>query len=155
MNIRKVIPEDEPVIKGWLNEPKDCKYVTGRQVYSSDMFNSWYEAHDQFGYIFEEGSKCIAYGEIWIDEEEKDIELAHIVVHPSLRNKGLGKRFIKELLEECKIYPFEWVYMRIEPGNVQAIQCYKGVGFKEDPDLRSSFDSRWIWLKIRITDNKK
>jgi GNAT superfamily N-acetyltransferase len=154
MYIRKVMPEDEPVIKGWLSEPKVCKYVTGRQVYSTDMFYSWYEAHDQFGYILEEGTNSVAYGEIWIDEEEKDIELAHIVVHPSLRNKGLGKSFIKELLAECKNYPYEWVYMRIEPGNVQAIQCYKGVGFVEDPNLRSSFDSRWIWLKKRVTENK-
>ncbi|MCA1060326.1 GNAT family N-acetyltransferase [Rossellomorea aquimaris] len=147
MNIRKATPEDEPVLKEWLNNPEDCLLVTGRQPYSSDMFHSWYEEPDQFGYMLEEDSKSVAYGEIWVDEEEEDLELAHLVVEPSLRNKGLGKQLIKALLEKCKDYPYEWVYMRIEPLNKQAIQCYKGVGFVEEPSLRSSFNSRWIWMR--------
>lgn len=150
MNIRKVTPEYEPVIKEWLNNPVDCMLVTGRQPYSSDMFHSWCEAHDQFGYMLEEDSKSVAYGEIWVDQEEEDLELAHLVVHPSLRNKGVGKRLIKELLEKCKEYPYEWVYMRIEPHNARAIQCYKGVGFEEDACLRSSFNGKWIWMRKRI-----
>ncbi|MDX8344930.1 GNAT family N-acetyltransferase [Rossellomorea sp. YZS02] len=147
MNIRKVTQEDEPVLKEWLNHPEDCMLVTGRQTYSPDMFHSWYEAHDQFGYIFEDDSKAVAYGEIWVDAEEEDLELAHLVVAPSLRNKGIGKRLIQELLELCKDYPYEWVYMRIKPGNLQAIQCYKGAEFVEDPSLRLSFNSRWVWMR--------
>ncbi|MGM0834696.1 MAG: GNAT family N-acetyltransferase [Bacillota bacterium] len=152
MNIRNVMFEDEHTIKGWLKNPQDCEYVTGIRDYSSDMFYSWYESHDQFGYIFEGDSKNVAYGEIWVDEEEEDIELAHIIVDTSFRNKGIGKRFIQELLEKCKAYPYDWVYMRIEPRNAQAIKCYKGVGFVEDPSLRSAFNSRWIWMKKRIKE---
>lgn len=149
MNIRKVLPEDESLIEEWLKDPDDCMLVTGKQHYSSDMFHSWYEAHDQFGYMLDEGATSVAYGEIWVDEEEGDLELAHLVVHPSFRNRGIGKRLITELLEKSKDYPYEWVYMRIEPHNAQALQCYKGVGFVEDPSLRSSFNGRWIWMKKR------
>ncbi|MBY6036900.1 GNAT family N-acetyltransferase [Fictibacillus nanhaiensis] len=149
MNIRDVMLEDEPIIKEWLNAPQDCENVTGNRVYSSEMFYSWYKAHDQMGYMFEEDSESVAFGEIWVDEEEKDLEIAHLVVKPSARNRGIGKRFIQKLLEKCKDYPYEWVFLRIEPKNEQALQCYKGVGFVEDPSLRTTFNSKWVWMKKR------
>ncbi|KGP71242.1 GNAT family N-acetyltransferase [Pontibacillus yanchengensis] len=149
MELRHASLKDESTIAEWLQKEQDCLFTTGKKSYSTDMFKSWYEAHDQIGFIATNNNETLAYGEIWIDEEEQDLELAHLIVHPSQRDKGVGKELIGLLLEECRHSPYEWVYVRIEPDNSRAIQCYTGAGFKEDPSLRETFNSKWTWMKKR------
>lgn len=149
VEFRKANLYDEPILKGWLQNKMDCLYTIGDEQYATTMYKNWLEAHDQIGYCLTLNNHVVAYGEIWIDQEEEDLELAHLIVDPEQRNKGVGKQLIKLLLNECKDYPYEWIYMRIVPENIRAITCYERIGFTEDPHLRTSFNSKWVWMKIR------
>ncbi|EPD50290.1 hypothetical protein HMPREF1210_02861 [Paenisporosarcina sp. HGH0030] len=149
MEIRNAKLSDEPTIADWLQNDTDCFYATGEDVYSADMYRSWHEAPDQFGYIFMKENHAVAYGEIWVDVEEQDLELAHLIVHPSYRNKGIGKQLVRMLQKECLDYDYPWVFLRIEPENSRAKKCYTGAGFIEDLSLRTTFNSRWVWMKAK------
>jgi hypothetical protein len=48
MEIRIARLLDEPIIANLLQNESDCLFATGKNNYSSDMYQSWYEAHDQF-----------------------------------------------------------------------------------------------------------
>lgn len=152
MGIRIASLLDEPIIATWLQNESDCLFATGKNNYSSDMYQSWYEAHDQFGYFLMEDNQVLAYGEIWVDDEEKDLELAHLIVHPSYRNEGIGKQLVQMLQKECRVYPYPWIFLRIDPENIRAQSCYKGAGFTEDSSLRTTFNSKWIWMRLRNGD---
>lgn len=154
MKIRRATLSDESLIADWLQYETDCFNATGKNGYTSDMYHSWHEASDQFGYILLEEDQPVAYGEIWEDVEEKDLELAHLLVHPSYRNKGVGKQLVRMLQNECLAYPsYPWIFLRIEPNNKQALACYTGAGFIEEGSLRDTFDSRWIWMKSKNEKN--
>jgi ribosomal protein S18 acetylase RimI-like enzyme len=152
MKFRKACIKDEPVIKEWLQDEVDCAYTTGIETYTADMYRTWLDAKDQHGYVLIKNEKVIAYGEIWVDDDENDLELAHIIVHPDYRNKGIGKTFIQLLLNQCSEMTYPWIYMRMVPENEKAMNCYKGVGFEEDAILRHTYSSKWIWMKLK---NKK
>ncbi|MGE6489215.1 GNAT family N-acetyltransferase [Paenisporosarcina sp. NPDC076898] len=149
MELRRATLSDELLIADWLQNDTDCFYATGEDVYSAEMYRSWYEASDQFGYILLKEDQPVAYGEIWEDVEERDLELAHLIVHPSYRNKGIGKQLVRMLQKECLAFPYPWIYLRIEPENSRAQKCYAGAGFIEDVSLRTSCNSQWIWMKAR------
>lgn len=152
MELRTATLSDGFIIADWLQNDTDCFYATGEEVYSADMYRSWYEATDQIGYVLLDDNQIIAYGEIWLDVEEQDLELAHLMVHPAYRNKGIGKQLVHMLQKECLAYPYPWIYLRIEPENSRAQTCYIGAGFVEDESLRTSYNSRWIWMKAKNSE---
>ncbi|NMH70952.1 GNAT family N-acetyltransferase (plasmid) [Cytobacillus spongiae] len=149
MKLRKAEKRDERLLQDWLNDPTVSLLTTGKELFSTEIYEKWLDAEDQHGYILQIDDQPLAYGEIWVDEEERDLELAHLIVHPHYRNKGIGKQLIEKLEEESRCFPFPWIYMRVVPENLIAIHCYIGAGFKEDESLRDSFDSKWIWFKKR------
>ncbi|WP_335869020.1 GNAT family N-acetyltransferase [Bacillus sp. 2205SS5-2] len=149
MNIRKAEDEDGRMIIQWLTTKQDCEFVTGKTLFSLENYQSWFDSQDQVGFMLLEKNKPVAYGEIWVDEEEQDLELAHLVVDPCFRNKGVGKKLVQFLLQECASYSYPTIYMRVTPENDRALSCYLGVGFVEDESMRPLFNSKWIWLKKR------
>lgn len=38
------------------------------------------------------GEQLVAYGELWVDDEEAGVELARLIVAPGERGQGLGRR---------------------------------------------------------------
>ncbi len=70
-----------------------------------------------------------AFGQV--NERHDRVHFARLVVNPSGRGQGIGRRLIRHLIEEgrsrfdhaeCGLF----VYRR----NVQALRCYEGAGFR-------------------------
>jgi len=76
-----------------------------------------------------------AFGEI-ISQKGAGPRLGRILVgEPGLRGLGLGKCFIKLLVEECKrVYDCDTVELFVWDKNAAAIRCYAAVGFKYLPE---------------------
>ena len=76
-----------------------------------------------------------AFGEI-IPQESGCPRLARILVgEPVYRGQGLGRYFIRLLLEECKrLYNTDTVELFTWEKNHAAIRCYESVGFKFLPE---------------------
>ncbi|HYK74180.1 MAG TPA: GNAT family N-acetyltransferase [Pseudoneobacillus sp.] len=82
-----------------------------------------------------------------MDEEQADLELAHLIINPTMRNNGIGKILIKLLEEEAKLFHYPTIYMRVNPQNEQAINCYLKCNYILDQALIEHFENKWTWLK--------
>jgi ribosomal protein S18 acetylase RimI-like enzyme len=59
----------------------------------------------------------------------------HLAVHPSLQEKGYGKRLLKELLERFKSLGVVKVHLFVFKENCEAIAFYKHLGWTHRDDI--------------------
>ncbi|MCO4293182.1 GNAT family N-acetyltransferase [Solitalea sp. MAHUQ-68] len=80
------------------------------------------------GYL--DNGVAYAFGEI-IPQENNSYRLGRLLVgNPNERGKGLGSRFVNELVDECKhCYNASGIDLYVWEGNKAAIKCYQKVGF--------------------------
>ena len=45
-------------------------------------------------FVLCDARRPVAYGEVWIDEKEQEVELARILVDPGFRRRGHGARLL-------------------------------------------------------------
>jgi ribosomal protein S18 acetylase RimI-like enzyme len=90
----------------------------------------------------------LAYGELWVDHDEAEVELARLIVDPRGRGQGLGRRLVTELAARAE-YPE--VFLRVHPDNAVALRCYSGAGFvRVDPAREAEWNApqpvAYVWL---------
>ncbi|WP_099223624.1 GNAT family N-acetyltransferase [Listeria costaricensis] len=86
----------------FLASKEGLLFSTRKEHLSIQDLASWLETDDQFPFVLTSGEKIVAYGEIWVDEEEQDLELAHLLVAKDERRKGYGKALLTHLLKEAE-----------------------------------------------------
>ena len=96
-----------------------------------------------------------AFGEI-IPQESRSVRLGRILIGDKrLRGKGLGARFVRELLTEAhQTFQVSVVDLYVLANNEQAIRCYEKVGFtlaEEDAMILHHEDKAHSIHKMRIT----
>ncbi|WP_442600233.1 GNAT family N-acetyltransferase [Neobacillus sp. D3-1R] len=152
MYIREATEKDAAILEHWLQNKEECFLVTNKEEFLTEDYLKWLGADDQHCFsLINEHNQVVGYGEIWVDESEGDLEFAHLIIHPSMRNKGLGKILISQLEEKAKLFPFPVIYMRVNPNNQSALQCYLKCDFIIDPYLNEVFENKWTWLKKSLT----
>ena len=73
--------------------------------------------------------RLVAYGELWVDDEEAGVELARLIVDPAERGQGVGRRLAGGLADLARSrYPL--VFLRVVPANIAARRCYAAAGFQ-------------------------
>jgi ribosomal protein S18 acetylase RimI-like enzyme len=77
----------------------------------------------------------VAYGELWLDDEEGEVELARLLVSPERRGRGVGRALVRELVDRARnTHPeLSDVILRVRPENAQAIRAYVAAGFVDVP----------------------
>jgi RimJ/RimL family protein N-acetyltransferase len=104
----------------------------------ADVVAGWSEADDVEAFLFsvDRGGPYVAYGELWLDEEEGEVELARLLVSPDRRGRGVGRVLVRELVDRARtIHPgLPDVILRVRPENTQAIRAYAAAGFVDVPD---------------------
>jgi [ribosomal protein S18]-alanine N-acetyltransferase len=103
----------------------------------ADVVRGWSEADDVEAYMFseEEAGTPLAYGELWLDDEEGEVELARLLVSPERRGQGVGRVMVRELVQRARgTHPeLPDVILRVRPENAQAIRAYVAGGFVDVP----------------------
>src|SRR5262245_3716927 len=57
-------------------------------------------------YGLSDGTELVGYGELWIDDEESEVELARLIVAPDRRGRGIGRHLARTLAQRARaIYP--------------------------------------------------
>ncbi|MEU4835650.1 GNAT family N-acetyltransferase [Streptosporangium sp. NPDC023615] len=98
------------------------------------------------------GAGPIGYGELWLDPEENEVELARIIVAPGARGRGVGRELVRALTRQARDTGMADVFMRVHPGNDRALRCYRGAGFLPvDPALAATWNVPqpidYVWLR--------
>jgi ribosomal protein S18 acetylase RimI-like enzyme len=98
---------------------------------SSDTLANWHVAADVLPFLLalDDDATPVAYGEVWLDAEEDEAELARLLVDPAVRGRGHGRRLVALLTVEARRLGFAEVWLRVRPENAPAIACYRGAGF--------------------------
>ncbi len=119
---------------------------------SASVFGRWHADPDVHPYVLCEGERPVAYGEVWTDEEEQETELARLIVKPSDRGRGLGKRLTGLLLARAARFGYPEAFVRVVPDNRVAISCYRSAGFSPIPDHEREEFNRgqpvdYVWMR--------
>lgn len=144
--LRNATSRNAGLIATWLEDPRDCRMAIGHAPLTDCDFQGWLEAEDQRCWILDGPDGPLGYGEIWVDETARDLELAHLMVSPKHRNQGLGRLLTALLFERGRQYGFPSVFMRIYPENAPALNCYASAGFTRVSDRTSDMGPQWVWL---------
>ena len=79
-------------------------------------------------WVLDVGGMPVAYGEVWFDEDDREAELAHVIVAPAHRSAGVGRRFVEALAARAG-ERYASIVMRVRPDNLAAQRCYAAAGF--------------------------
>ena len=116
--------DGDEVVRAW------CA-VEGDRV-PADVVAGWSQADDVEAFLLvDDAGDPVAYGELWLDDEEGEVELARLLVAPEHRGRGVGRALTRALsVRAQETHPeLPTVILRVRPENEQAIRCYTGAGF--------------------------
>ncbi len=153
--IRKYNESDFELLESWITNSDllfqfagtDFQFpLTKLQITNYQILNS-----NRIFYIFtnDDGIE-IGFGEI-IPQENSNPRLGRLLIgNNQLRNKGFGKQFVCELIEECKvIFNPKAVDLYVWGENKSAIKCYENVGFEFTKDISFNITHNIIEFPIR------
>ncbi|MGN9815587.1 GNAT family N-acetyltransferase [Streptomyces sp. SD11] len=120
------------VVAGWPVTAEEALMWCGLREFPvpEGTVSAWQREPDVTAYALVENELPLAYGELWLDAEEDEVELARIIVAPGVRGRGLGRLLVRGLLAEARLTGLAEVCMRVHPENTAALRCYRGAGFE-------------------------
>jgi ribosomal protein S18 acetylase RimI-like enzyme len=112
----------------------------------------WHTDPDSSGHVLLRGGLPVAYGELWVEADEDEAELAHLVVDPAQRRQGLGRALATELVAAARALPVSHLFLRVHPDNAVAIACYATVGFvpvgaEDEAEFNAGQPAAYRWMR--------
>lgn len=141
-------------VAGWPQAATEVSMWCGLREFplSPRTVAAWQYTDDVRAHLLVDAGQPIGYGELWIDDEEQEIELARIIVAPGARGKGHGRTLVGELLAQAYRTNHWAVFLRVHPGNDRALRCYRATGFIPiDAHLAESWNALqpvpYLWFR--------
>jgi|SRR5215469_12811815 len=142
------------VVSSWAQTDEEVLMWCGQPAapVPAEQINAWAVEDwvQPFGLYRDE--RLVAYGELWVDDDEAGVELAHLIVDPAERRLGIGRRLTSGLavLAQSR-YPL--VFLRVHPDNIAAQRCYAAAGFKPvEPRQAATWNTsqpiNYVWLTL-------
>ena len=120
-----------------------------------EVIAAWSEPDDVEAYVGIVNATVIAYGELWLDPDEGEVELARLLLEPTRRGRGLGRDLARSLVDLAKqTHPeLPHVILRVRPDNSVARRAYAGAGFVElDPAEARVWNegqpAEYVWMRL-------
>ncbi|MBZ5855965.1 GNAT family N-acetyltransferase [Flavihumibacter profundi] len=133
--IRKYQPDDFHILEKWVQDPK-LLFTFAGPSWSFPITQQQVAAHQekfpnkQLYIGLNDLGDPIAIGEIITDEPHSPRLGRLLVGDPALRGKGIGEKFIRELIAECvRLNQIDNICLFVLEENQSAISLYKKIGF--------------------------
>lgn len=156
MELREFQEEDAAHIVRWAIDVAEVRRWAGLSSLPSvpDVLG-WHADPDVHAYVLGRVHRPVAYGEVWVDQAEGEVELARIIVDPAKRRAGFGARLVDALLGRAAGFGLPVAYVRVVPENVAAIRCYEGCGFcrvagSDEDRFNEGQPVRYVWLRRQL-----
>jgi ribosomal protein S18 acetylase RimI-like enzyme len=141
-------------VRGWVVNSDECLNWASLPHLPDNpsIFAIWHCDPDIRPFVLLQDATAIGYGEIWIDADADEVELARILVKPACRGCGVGRRLVGLLLAEAAKSRLPNAFVRVYPENAAAIACYQPAGFRRvDADIEASWNqsqpAAYAWLQ--------
>jgi ribosomal protein S18 acetylase RimI-like enzyme len=154
MELLRFVPAYVAVVASWPRSPEEAVMWCGEREFPvpAQTVANWQQDDEARAYMLIADDAPIGYGELWLDAEEKEIELARIIIAPGARGKGYGRALVQLLLSEAVNVGCSDIFMRVHPDNGIALMCYRGAGFVVvDAKLAEAWNAgqpvNYVWLR--------
>ena len=141
-------------VAGWAGTAHESMLWCSLPEVTADAVDGWSRRQDVEAFVLRETGHVVAYGEIWIDVDEREVELAHLIVDPERRGQGLGGRLIDELVRQAqRHYPV--IALRVHSRNETAVRCYVRAGFERASETDTTAWNvgqpvDYVWMTRRV-----
>lgn len=154
--LRRPIVSEAAIIGGWSQSAAETKRwcSSAEHPMSSARVSSWWEPADVEAYTaVDAAGDLVAYGELWLDPREDEVELARLIVAPTIRGQGVGRRLVSALVQRARLTGLSTVILRVSRGNPAAVRCYRASGFRRlNPDRNAEWNkgqsAPYIWMEL-------
>lgn len=157
VQLQPFVPDLAEQIATWTTSADEVNAWSSRfddQV-PPEVIVGWSRADDVEAYVGVVDHTVIAYGELWLDPDEGEAELARLLLEPSRRGQGLGKRLTRLLVERARqTHPeLPHVILRVRPDNTVARHAYEGAGFVELDAAEAKIwnegqRTEYVWMRM-------
>ncbi len=145
----------EGQVAGWARTAHEVALLCGLVEYPfpADAVTSWRKVEpDIQSYLLFEGERAVGYGELWLDDEEDEVELARLIVDPAERGQGIGAELVRALLKPAIAAGHPDIFLRVRPENAVAIRTYLRTGFvdvsqQETDEWNAAQPVAYRWLR--------
>lgn len=143
---------DAGTVSSWAETPAEVRSWCGRDEapLPATVVAGWGREEDVRAFVLRDRSTLLAYGELWVDDDEREVELARLIVDPALRRRGIGRRLVEGLVQRAlRLHPL--VFLRVEEENAQARRCYEAAGFtrassSDEDDWNRDQRTAYVWM---------
>lgn len=165
IQIRPYQTEDANLLLRWLQNKRSFYYWSANQfdhypIHAEDIRNLYEKIDAQLPFypmmaVLQE--ETIGHFTIRVtDEEKKQIRLGFILINPTKRGQGLGKRMLTAALHYAlDTLEAEKISIGVVEHNEAAYRCYTALGFQESQTVPPSFLSiegeSWKYLELEMT----
>ncbi len=144
LEIRRFDPLYAPLIASWVRSPEELFRLAPSTSWpiSAAKVVGWAKPQDEPLLLFEAGESLpCGYAELnSLRGSQEHLWIGHVVVDPCMRNRGLGRQFIRLLAERAFFFPqARRLTMVVFPDNEPATHCYRSVGFSVSGHERHCF----------------
>jgi ribosomal protein S18 acetylase RimI-like enzyme len=132
MELRGFEDEYGRLVAGWAGTAQEVALLSGREEYPfpEELIGTWRKIDpDIESYLLFDGDRAVGYGELWLDDDEDEVELARLIVDPGQRGKGIGTELVRTLLKPAIAAGHPDIFLRVRPDNAVAIKTYLRTGF--------------------------
>jgi ribosomal protein S18 acetylase RimI-like enzyme len=144
-------PSQADVIAAWPVDEAEClAWCSAGSVAGVDVA-AWSSDDAVEAWVVADDGGPVAYGEIWFDDDEQEVELAHLIVAPARRGAELGRHLV-EALAARGAERYATVVMRVAPDNESARRCYAAAGFvrvsaSEEAEWNTGQPRAYVWMR--------
>ena len=140
-------------VAGWAGDTEATMLWCSLPSVTSETVEAWADSPSAEAYVLREAERIVAYGEVWVDTDEQEVELAHLIVDPSQRGSGLGTQLVVDLVEQARRH-YPMVALRVHSINDIAIRCYRAAGFErvsaaEEAEWNKGQPVDYVWMTHR------
>jgi len=111
-------------LAGWVATAEEARRWGGQAVVwpvAASVLSVWHADPGVRPFVLIRRGVLLGYGEVWIDAEEPEVELARIIVRPDRRGQGMGRLLVTLLLEQAAQTGFRAAFVRVAPDNAAAV----------------------------------
>ena len=152
MDLTRFDASDAATVADWASDGDETRRWCSLDRVGSDTVAGWAATADVEAFALHDPASGlpVAYGEVWFDDDEGEAELAHLIVAPTARRRGVGRALVEALVARAHArHPL--ATLRVVPDNDVAIRCYRAAGFRRaTPEEEAAWNvgqpRAYVWM---------
>lgn len=146
---------DLELVASWIITARDCELWAGWRVsFPIDPCSLplAIEFAETNAFSLVHRDELVAFGQL-VRKNAGRGHLARLIVNPSVRGRGHGRRLVRALLERARLEPFERASLNVDASNLPAVSLYLKLGFRDatrPPDEPESVGTRYMETALPV-----